>query len=133
LLVFKNGMSAAGGYFGAAEFSAFAPEWRVGGLVALDRGFILSSMGLAALCVMTIERRLAAAAGWAWAMAALSLFGVIHAWNPLALGDSATIGWATGWRFAIAYGIWGAILFALRRRVKADRRAGEEIRSTSTT
>src|SRR5262249_6980141 len=62
------------------------PQDHIGGLIALNQGFILSSMGLAAIGVMIIERKFVAAAIWAWILGALSLCGIIHSWDPNDLG-----------------------------------------------
>lgn len=34
------------------------------------------------------------------------------------LGEPYSMGWATGWRYALAYAAWGGLLFALRGRVE---------------
>lgn len=126
LLMFKNGMISAGAFLDPSVASpeglmarmgvgAFPPYARLGGLIALDRGFIMTSMGLAAMGVMIIERRFKAAAVWAWILAGLSALGVIHAWNPLRLDEFYSLGPENGWRFALGYAGLGAILFGLRR------------------
>ena len=117
LLMFNNGVRSAGRTLEDLGISGVLPQAHAGGLIALDRGFILTSMCFAAMGVMMIERRLAAAAWWAWAMAALSILGVIHAWDPLQLGEPYSLGLRTGWRFALGYGLWGGALFMLRGRV----------------
>ncbi len=126
LLVFNNGLGAAKQFasaLGLDAINANTPQAHFGGLVALDRGFIITSMGLSAIGVMIIERRFKAAAGWAWAMAALSLIGFIHAWNPMNVGEPYSIGVqgvVMGWRFAAAYAVFGLILFALRKSASAS-------------
>jgi adenine/guanine/hypoxanthine permease len=111
LLVFKNGLQSAGMDPGLVGLSGVVPQAHVGGLYALSSGFILVSMGLAAMGVMMIEGRLRAAAGWAWALAVLSFFGVVHAWNPQDLNQEFYLGIGTGWRYALAYALWGVFLF----------------------
>lgn len=113
LLVMKNAMQSAGTGPGLVGIEGMAPQAHVGGLYALSSGFLLVSMGLAAMGVMMIERRLKAAAGWAWVLAVLSFFGVVHAWNPQDLNQEYVLGIGTGWRYAVAYGLWGLLLFAL--------------------
>lgn len=123
LLVFKNGLQSVGSGPALLGIEGLVPHAHAGGLYALNSGFILTSMGLSALGVMMIERRLRAAAGWAWALAALSFFGLIHAWNPADLNQEYYLGIGTGWRYALAYFLWGLILFAMHERVPKDTEA----------
>ncbi len=119
MLYFGHGLTAAGSSLGQLDPESLAKSpAHVGGLIALDRGMILVSMGLAAMGVMMIEARLAAAAIWAWTLALLALLGVVHAWDPLDPGGGYVFGrrgLAGGWRFALAYALWGGLLYALRR------------------
>ncbi|MBI1785431.1 NCS2 family permease [Candidatus Sumerlaeota bacterium] len=114
LLMFKNGWMSAGKLSDAMDLKSLLPQSHAGGLIALDRGFILTSMCLSALGVMIIDRRFKAAAVWAWILAGLSLTGIIHSWNPLALGEPYSNGFFMGWRYALAYAGIGGILYALR-------------------
>jgi AGZA family xanthine/uracil permease-like MFS transporter len=115
-LIFKGGYMAAGGALAELEINPLFLERHFSGLIALDRGFILSSMGLAAIGVMMIERRFRAAAVWAWVLAGLSLIGFVHSWDVRSPADEFAYGVAAGWRFALAYLLWGWLLYGLHRR-----------------
>lgn len=115
-LVFRNGMQSAG-KIDPGAVSQMLPTAHVGGMVGLDRGFILTSMAWAAMGVAFIDRRFRAAALWALALAVLSFFGIVHAWRPGNLGESFSIGFGVGWRYAIPYFIVAVILVLLAPRV----------------
>lgn len=120
LLVMKNALSSAGTRPDLVGLEGMVPQAHIGGLYALNSGFILVSMGLAAMGVMMVEKRLRAAAVWAWILAALSFFGVVHAWNPNDLSQEYYLGIGTGWRYALAYFLWGVLLFVLDSQKKEE-------------
>jgi AGZA family xanthine/uracil permease-like MFS transporter len=116
-LTFQRGAMSAGKAIPAIALGQMAPEAHVGGMIGLDRGFILTSMGWAAMGVAFIDRRFRAAAGWALALAVLSFYGIVHARRPANLGESFSIGSGTGWRYAIPYTALAVILLLLAPRV----------------
>ncbi len=125
-VIFEFGLQSGGlatGYAGLDIGKAFSGA-HLGGLIALHRGFILTSMCLAAMGVMIIERDFKKAAIWAWIMAGLSILGITHSWNPLRPGDPYSNGLVMGWRFALAYLAIGFILYALRNSAKATTAGG---------
>ncbi|MBI1367251.1 MAG: NCS2 family permease [Planctomycetes bacterium] len=73
----------------------------LGGALALEQGFILTAMILAAMVVMIIERRFLAAACWALIAAAISATGLMHGyrWTP---ADTA-IDLHPAWAWVIGY------------------------------
>jgi AGZA family xanthine/uracil permease-like MFS transporter len=82
----KNGMrlADAGGHFSlntevVGRFHA-AGTFIDGGF-AVEQGAFFSALIFAAATVMIIERRLLAAAGWMMAASAMSLLGLMHAWQ----------------------------------------------------
>lgn len=87
-LMAKNGLRA-GGYgtpggptFGPELISRFtASDTWIHGAFALEQGFILTSMLLAAMTVAIIEQQFLRAAAWALAGALLSATGLIHAYR----------------------------------------------------
>jgi AGZA family xanthine/uracil permease-like MFS transporter len=87
----------------------------LGGVFALEQGFIFTAMILSAATVMVIERRFYAAACWCLIAAALSATGLIHGYRwesgntVLALGWPGDIG---TWPWVIGYSLM-ALLFAL--------------------
>jgi hypothetical protein len=108
---------SAGKFLPQVGLAGAAQGSYLGGQLALDHGAILSSMGLAAFGVALIERRFRIAGGWALALAVLSFFGLIHAWNIHDVGQSFMLGIGVGWNYAIPYLVLALILFALAPRV----------------
>ncbi|HUA77712.1 MAG TPA: hypothetical protein VMA86_08570 [Acetobacteraceae bacterium] len=84
----------------------------LGGLIALGQGGLLTSMLWAAVLALAIDRRFAAAAGWLASAAALSAFGVIHAYTLGPAGIEGRIGWWVAPEFALSYAA-GAIFLLL--------------------
>ena len=119
LLVFTQGILSAGKSLPELGLSGALPDVHLGGMIGLDRGFILSSMGWAALGVHLIDRHFKKAAGWACALGVLSFFGVIHAWDPQRIGDLFYMGIGAGWRYAVPYWLLAGILLAMARRTEA--------------
>jgi AGZA family xanthine/uracil permease-like MFS transporter len=98
---------------GAAAFGV--PGSHLGGMIALERGFIFTSLILAAMAAALIDRRLLRAAGWAGAAALLAWFGVIHAWEVTPGGLVSPFGWAKAPAVAGGYLVMAGLfsLFAL--------------------
>lgn len=78
-----------------------ASFWNLHGALALEQGFILTAMLVAAMVTMVIERRFLAAAGWALAAAALSATGLMHGYRWTA-SDTA-IDLHPAWPWVIGY------------------------------
>ena len=101
---------------GTLAVSGFA----VHGLLALERGYIFTSLIVAATVVCLVDRRLLAAAGWMLAAAALTGLGAMHAYQlrgnvlDYALAGVSTAGGGTRYSavtLVVAYGAL-AMLFA---------------------
>ncbi|HTB22455.1 MAG TPA: NCS2 family permease [bacterium] len=92
------------------------------GVYALNQGFILTSMIFAAMLVYAVERRWLRVAVWALAAAALSFFGVIHAWTLGPLGLESNLAWAAAPDFALSY--LGVAALALGLNAVGRGRAG---------
>lgn len=73
---------------------------------ALEQGFILGSMVLAAATVAVIERQFRRAALWCFAAAALSAIGLLHSWRFA--GGDVVLALAPAWPFVGAYAAMGA-------------------------
>jgi AGZA family xanthine/uracil permease-like MFS transporter len=73
------------------------------GMISLERGFIFTSMILAAIGVALIERRFARAGAWAAAAALLSAFGIIHAYDLGRGGVTSRFGWMAAPDFFAGY------------------------------
>jgi AGZA family xanthine/uracil permease-like MFS transporter len=99
------------------------------GLVALDRGFIFTSMILAAISVFLIEREFLKASLWSIAAMLLSFFGVIHTYRFLGNETVSDIGWNTGGRFAFGYLCFSVmfLVFHFWRRWRSVRGLPEEL------
>ncbi len=118
-LLLKNGLRAAG--MGLPGGEAFGPAlvdrllasdtWGQG-IFALEQGFILTSMLLAAATAEVIDQRFGRAALWAFAGAALSAVGLIHAWR-FTPADTA-VALAPAWPHAAGYLAMGAVFLAAR-------------------
>jgi AGZA family xanthine/uracil permease-like MFS transporter len=83
------------------------------GIVALSQGFVLSSMILAAIMTKLIDQKFRAAAGWAFAAAALSAVGLIHAYKLTPAGVDNQFGWMAAPAFAAAYTVAGAMFLIM--------------------
>lgn len=107
-----GGAAAPGGAtLGGDQVAAFLrfDTWIEGGF-ALEQGFILSSMILAATTVAVIERRFARAALWCLGAAALSAVGLLHSWRYV--GADAVLSLQPAWRFVVAYAAMAACFLA---------------------
>lgn len=122
------------GYMGAGVTLADQAEAGVPingflGLVALERGFIFTSMILAAISVFLIEREFLKASLWSIAAMLLSFFGVIHAYRFLGNETIGNVGWNTGGQFAFGYLCFGVIflIFHFWQRGRRARGLPEEL------
>lgn len=93
------------------------------GLVALSQGFMLSSVVWAATAVCLVERRLTQAGVWMGVGAVMAFFGFIHAGEISVEGNLYSLGFATGARWAVGYGL-AAVFFMVVSHV--NRRSGGE-------
>ena len=93
------------------------------GIVALERGFIFTSMILAAVSVFLIEREFLKAFLWSVAAAILAFFGVIHTYVFEGNETLSVIGWNAGGKFAFGYLCFAVIflVFYIRQRWRQNR------------
>ncbi len=112
LLLIKNSLAVASTNIeltGLDALGAMFPGFT--GLIALERGFIFTSMILAAMSVAVIENKFSTAALWALAAAAVSATGLIHGF-VIENGDIINAyGPQHTWPFIIGYGVIAAIFF----------------------
>jgi len=112
-MLLEAGLRAAGTSVGGVGLPALAQQLPVAGLIALERGFIFTSMLLSALTVCLIDRRYRAAALWAAAAAAISATGLMHGYRI----DGGTVvnayGPAQTWPFVAAYLAMAAVFWSL--------------------
>ena len=96
-------LRAAGTSVHALGQPAFAGHLAIGGMIALERGFIFTSMIWAAFTVALIERKFRTASAW---MAALSLFswvGLVHSYSLTSAGLTSRFQFGAAPSFAAAY------------------------------
>ncbi|MBI2903242.1 MAG: NCS2 family permease [Candidatus Methylomirabilis oxyfera] len=91
----------------------FGNDLYINGVIALNQGFLLSSMVLAAILVFVIEREFLKAAGWTAAAAVLSMIGLIHAYDLTPLGVQNKFGVLAAPGFAIMYASTAMLLVLL--------------------
>ncbi|MES0491925.1 MAG: NCS2 family permease, partial [Leptospirales bacterium] len=106
-------------------FTSLNRDMNIGGLIALDRGFIFTSMILAAMTVAVIEKKFTTAALWSLAAAVLSAIGLIHGYAFDAAGNVINAyGPSATWPFVIGYvsiaGIFAAMQMLYVKRVNED-------------
>jgi AGZA family xanthine/uracil permease-like MFS transporter len=124
-LMIKHSLNAAWEWTGHAGPAVFTPAlvpiferkdvW-LGGVFALEQGFIFTSMILAAVTVCIIERRFLQGAVWCAIAALLACLGLVHSFR-WAAGDTvidlrATAPWSNPW--ALGYLAMGTVLVLAR-------------------
>lgn len=113
LLMLESGLRAAGTNVEAVGIAALSRQLPIAGLIALERGFIFTSMILAAMTVSLIDRHYRSAALWALVAALISSSGLMHGYT---IADGAIInayGPATTWPFVCGYTGIALIFFSL--------------------
>jgi AGZA family xanthine/uracil permease-like MFS transporter len=118
-LLLKNGLRAAG--MGAPGNEAFGPQlidrlllsdtW-AHGVFALEQGFILTSMILAAATAELIEQKFERAAIWCFAGAALSAAGMMHSYRFTPADTAVSL--SPAFEPAIGYLAMGVVLLLAR-------------------
>lgn len=81
----------------------FGGELAIYGMIALGQGALLVSMIWAAALVWIIERSFLKASAWMLVAAALSCFGVIHAYQLTPQGIKNHLGWWVAPEFTLSY------------------------------
>jgi AGZA family xanthine/uracil permease-like MFS transporter len=103
LLMVEAGLRAAGKSLYDVGLPAFTQSLAIHGMISLERGFIFSSMILAAIGVFLIEREFFRAAWWALAAAAFSAVGIIHAYELTPGGVVSRFGLLAAPEFVVSY------------------------------
>jgi AGZA family xanthine/uracil permease-like MFS transporter len=88
---------------------------RIDGLVALSQGFMITCLIWSATSACLIDRKLIDAARWMMIGAVAAFFGFIHAGHMAPTGGAYDIGFGTGWRWSIGYGLCTAFLLIAAR------------------
>lgn len=113
LVLVDSSLRAAGTTLEQAV-DAFQSDLNLRGLLALSQGFMMSSMGMAAITAFAIDRRFGAAALAALACAVSSAVGLIHAYDLGPAGVEPRFGWMAAPGFALAYALTAGVLLAMR-------------------
>jgi AGZA family xanthine/uracil permease-like MFS transporter len=120
LLMVETGMRAAGKSMFDIGLAPFAQTLAIHGMISLERGFIFSSMILAAIGVALIEREFVKAGAWSLAAALLSALGIIHAYEVTPGGITSHFGVFAAPEFVWAYLclalLFFAVAFAVQRK-----------------
>jgi AGZA family xanthine/uracil permease-like MFS transporter len=121
LLMVETGLRAAGKTLFDVTLAQFSREsLAIHGMIALERGFIFSSMILAAIGVALIDGRFGRAAAWSVVAALLSALGVIHAYELTPAGVTSRFGFLAAPEFAAAYLLVAALFAAVQRLGNAE-------------
>ncbi len=110
LFLVETAVRAAGSSLAAAA-DRFGTDLYIHGMAALSQGFLLTSMILAAVLALVIDRRFHHAAAWALAGAVLSALGLIHAYELTASGVQNKFGLLAAPGFAAAYALTAICLW----------------------
>jgi AGZA family xanthine/uracil permease-like MFS transporter len=112
LTLIQTTLQKSGGNL-AALANTFGSDLYIYGLIALNQGFILTSMILGAILALVIDRQFMKAGFWALAGAVLSATGLIHAYKLTPLGIENSFGWLAAPQFVVGYGLTACALLAL--------------------
>lgn len=91
----------------------FGGDLYVYGIISLSQGFMITCMILSAIMVFIIEREFFKAAVWTATAAALSFFGIIHAYVLTPAGIQNKFGFGAAKAYALAYLIAALLLVVL--------------------
>ncbi len=103
LLMVESGLKAAGKSLFEVGLAPFAQTLAIHGMISLERGFIFTSMILAAVGVFLIERQFLRAAYWSLAAGLFSAVGIIHAYELTPGGVNTQFGLLAAPEFAASY------------------------------
>ena len=108
----ESGLRAAGTSAEALWLKKLAMQLPISGMIALERGFIFTSMILAAMTVALVEKRYRPASIWAFVAAILSATGLIHGFEIVDGSIINAYGPSHTWPFITGYAGMG-IVFAV--------------------
>ena len=98
----------------------FGNDLFIRGVLALNQGFLITSMAFAAIVAFAIDRRFVSSAATCFVCAALSATGLIHAFSITPTGVVPLFGWMAAPDFAAAYAATGLCLLALHWSKRFD-------------
>ncbi len=119
--ILKQGYMGAGTTL-AEQAAAGIPINGAMGLMALEKGFVFSSMILAAISVFLIEKDFIKACIWSLAGMFLAFFGVIHAFKFVGNETVSVFGWNAGGKYAFGYLCFAVVFlsFYIYRKVRNE-------------
>lgn len=126
VMVMDTALRAAGKSWSLVGLEPFTKNgFYISGIIALERGFVLNSMILAAMVVFIIEKQFVTAALWSLGAALLAFTGIIHSFTITDGGIVSMLGLNATPHFSIGYGVM-AIAFLLagysqKLDIKGDR------------
>lgn len=122
LLMLETGLRAGGKSLFQVGLARFAQgSVAIHGMIALERGFIFTSMILAAIGVALIERRFTRAAVWSLVAACLSAFGIIHAYALTPGGITSRFGFLAAPEFMVGYLLLAGLFYAVHLTAQKNR------------
>ena len=113
LLLLESALRAAGTNVEAVGMKALSLQMPITGLIALERGFIFTSMILAAMTVCLIEKHYRKASIWALVAAMISATGLMHGYTLTNGVITNVYGPSHTWPFVLGYSGIALIFFAL--------------------
>lgn len=103
LFILESGLRSAGTTIGAMGIEALSEQLPIVGLISLERGFIFTSMVLAALTVNLVEKRYLTAAAWAFTAAVMCATGLMHGYKIAGGSVVNAYGPSYTWPFIFGY------------------------------
>jgi adenine/guanine/hypoxanthine permease len=114
----ETGVRAAGKSLFEIGLAPFVQNLAIHGMIALERGFIFTSMIFAAIGVALIERQFITAAAWSLVAAFLSAIGIIHAYNLTPAGVVSRFGLLAAPEFLVSYLLLALLFLAAAAHAK---------------
>ncbi len=126
LVTTERALRAGGTSLYEAQANFLSQGVHLAGMIALDRGFLLTSMIYAAALVFIIERKFHLAAAWLASAGILAAIGLLHAYELTPAGVENVLGFVQrgGWWtpaapvFTITYFVGAGLLLLLAYRTK---------------
>lgn len=113
LIVIETSLRAGGSTLFKAMDGFKQNNFFIEGVIALNQGFLLTSMCLAAIMAYISDRNFLKAACWCMTTSVLSLVGLIHAFELSESGVANVFGLTVGLKYALPYFAVAIFLFAL--------------------
>jgi len=115
LLMLEAGLRGAGTTVGGVGLPVLAQQLPIAGMIALERGFIFTSMALAATTVALVDGRFRVASAWLCVTAALAATGIIHGYRVTEAAVVNAYGPDSTWPFVAGYLAAAALCLVLGR------------------